>query len=162
VGTEILYQSDNAPEIYDAGVPLCLGCLSPHSPLQYYCDVCGEGTGALTPYLPYVNIRYNYSFFCRLWKRLWFEPGAWASKAIYLTVLVWFTPIIFVGLPFVIYAKLKRQYSYPRCQNCYYNLTGNISGVCPECGEPIDPQLSAKAELPEEEKEGRTGDEKPI
>jgi hypothetical protein len=24
-----------------------------------------------------------------------------------------------------------------RCRNCAYNLTGNISGTCPECGEPI-------------------------
>lgn len=23
------------------------------------------------------------------------------------------------------------------CQNCGYNLTGNVSGVCPECGEKI-------------------------
>ena len=22
------------------------------------------------------------------------------------------------------------------CQKCGYNLTGNVSGVCPECGEP--------------------------
>ncbi|UCG15461.1 MAG: hypothetical protein JSV19_09200 [Phycisphaerales bacterium] len=27
---------------------------------------------------------------------------------------------------------------HPRghCQSCGYNLTGNVSGVCPECGEP--------------------------
>ena len=24
-----------------------------------------------------------------------------------------------------------------RCQNCGYNLPGNTSGVCPECGQPI-------------------------
>jgi hypothetical protein len=24
------------------------------------------------------------------------------------------------------------------CLNCGYNLTGNVSGVCPECGEPVD------------------------
>lgn len=23
------------------------------------------------------------------------------------------------------------------CLNCGYNLTGNVSGVCPECGEQI-------------------------
>ena len=23
------------------------------------------------------------------------------------------------------------------CQNCGYDLTGNVSGVCPECGNPI-------------------------
>jgi len=25
-----------------------------------------------------------------------------------------------------------------RCPSCDYNLTGNVSGVCPECGTPID------------------------
>ena len=23
------------------------------------------------------------------------------------------------------------------CQNCGYNLTGNVSGRCPECGEHV-------------------------
>lgn len=25
----------------------------------------------------------------------------------------------------------------PTCQTCGYNLTGNVSGVCPECGKEI-------------------------
>lgn len=29
----------------------------------------------------------------------------------------------------------------PHCRNCSYNLTGNISGICPECGTPIDLSL---------------------
>lgn len=28
--------------------------------------------------------------------------------------------------------------SYPSCTNCGYNLTGNVSGICPECGTPIE------------------------
>ena len=27
----------------------------------------------------------------------------------------------------------------PRCEGCGYNLTGNRSGRCPECGELIEP-----------------------
>lgn len=27
--------------------------------------------------------------------------------------------------------------TYPRCPSCHYNLTGNVSGVCPECGTPL-------------------------
>lgn len=27
--------------------------------------------------------------------------------------------------------------SFPVCVRCRYNLTGNLSGVCPECGTPI-------------------------
>lgn len=25
------------------------------------------------------------------------------------------------------------------CRACSYNLTGNVSGICPECGRPLDP-----------------------
>jgi hypothetical protein len=31
------------------------------------------------------------------------------------------------------------------CQNCGYNLTGNVSGVCPECGGKVDPRSALKA-----------------
>lgn len=27
----------------------------------------------------------------------------------------------------------------PLCKHCGYNLTGNVSGICPECGTPIPP-----------------------
>ncbi len=30
----------------------------------------------------------------------------------------------------------------PLCLKCDYNLTGNVSGICPECGEPV-PDASA-------------------
>ena len=31
------------------------------------------------------------------------------------------------------------------CSSCGYNLTGNTSGICPECGTPIDEAARAKA-----------------
>ena len=36
--------------------------------------------------------------------------------------------------------------SFPRCARCAYDLTGNLSGVCPECGTPVTPadNLSAR------------------
>jgi predicted RNA-binding Zn-ribbon protein involved in translation (DUF1610 family) len=30
------------------------------------------------------------------------------------------------------------------CQTCGYDLTGNVSGVCPECGKPIPNDLRKK------------------
>lgn len=32
----------------------------------------------------------------------------------------------------------------PTCDGCGYNLTGNVSGVCPECGRPIPQDLQTK------------------
>lgn len=36
--------------------------------------------------------------------------------------------------------------SAPHCRNCTYNLTGNLSGICPECGTPtlLGPQEAAE------------------
>jgi hypothetical protein len=36
--------------------------------------------------------------------------------------------------------SLKARFSGdPLCRACMYNLTGNLSGICPECGTPIAP-----------------------
>ena len=32
----------------------------------------------------------------------------------------------------------------PHCAKCDYNLTGNVSGICPECGTPIPADLVRK------------------
>jgi len=33
----------------------------------------------------------------------------------------------------------KRRTPPGHCRNCDYDLTGNVSGICPECGQPIEP-----------------------
>ena len=33
---------------------------------------------------------------------------------------------------------IPRHYPAGHCQNCGYNLTGNVSGVCPECGTKVE------------------------
>jgi hypothetical protein len=39
------------------------------------------------------------------------------------------------ALPWVDY---RFRFAPGHCQNCGYNLTGNVSGRCPECGTPIE------------------------
>lgn len=39
---------------------------------------------------------------------------------------------------FIRYRRRRIRGSFDCCQNCRYNLTGNESDTCPECGEPIE------------------------
>ena len=34
--------------------------------------------------------------------------------------------------------QLDEKRASHRCANCGYDLTGNVSGICPECGTPIE------------------------
>lgn len=51
-------------------VPVCIGCLTPISPLAHVCDQCGHSAGQFTPNLPLESIRYQAEFFGELWRRL--------------------------------------------------------------------------------------------
>jgi len=49
---------------------------------------------------------------------------------------------VFLGMPigilvYRVISSYHRRYPAGFCQICRYNLTGNESGVCPECGTPI-------------------------
>lgn len=91
-------------------VPVCLKCLTPYSPLQHYCQKCGETVGQLSPYIPYVNIPFNFSIFGTMWRRTWLERGVptrW--KVFYILMIIVCAPVMIAGLPFVLIAKLRRR-----------------------------------------------------
>ena len=53
-------------------------------------------------------------------------------------------PFAIVCLPTAILWHRDRRTVKPGCcQRCGYNLTGNVSGICSECGEPCDAEASA-------------------
>jgi hypothetical protein len=57
-------------------------------------------------------------------------------------------PVILAGLPALAWllARLLRRRLRPgHCAGCGYNLRGNVSGVCPECGRSIDLQKYLKS-----------------
>ena len=59
-----------------------------------------------------------------------------------LTLAVMAATVLIVAciLAQLIYFLLRESHvegEYVRCRCCAYNLTGNVSGVCPECGEAI-------------------------
>jgi len=41
---------------------------------------------------------------------------------------------VLIGIPFAV----RRRARFGQCQKCGYDLTGNVSGVCPECGSLIN------------------------
>jgi hypothetical protein len=41
--------------------------------------------------------------------------------------------------------RRRRQFKLGQCSHCGYSLTGNTSGVCPECGTPAADKAGAKA-----------------
>jgi len=48
-----------------------------------------------------------------------------------------FATALVVGIPFVVWRRRNRPKPRGHCQSCGYNLTGNVSGICSECGQAI-------------------------
>ena len=82
---------------------------------------------------------------CHWWLHRDSAAGSFDESAVFLA----FTKVIMVlimtflfglsyGLSRFAYWKLRWQRVEPgTCVRCDYNLTGNVTGICPECGEPI-------------------------
>ena len=91
--------------IPDDARPVCLRCLEPCDPRQYYCDKCGsyDVINPLTPYIAFVNIPFNYSIFLTMWRKIWYDKDTAAvSRVCYLLMITMFVPIFLViGLPLV-------------------------------------------------------------
>ncbi len=52
---------------------------------------------------------------------------------------LWF-PLLLIALPigFLFWSDHRRRTKVGCCEECGYDLTGNTSGTCPECGGPAD------------------------
>jgi hypothetical protein len=88
-----------------------------------------------------------------LWERLGFhqEHFWWGHQgtidAIDDSVIpLWAVVAAFASLPMVLIGfKLMRRRRAMHCAFCSYNLTGNTSGVCPECGMAVEGKAGADA-----------------
>ncbi len=61
--------------------------------------------------------------------------GGWVYPTIIVLIIFAFIGILHkVGRRASLVARFSAD---PLCHQCMYNLTGNISGICPECGTPI-------------------------
>jgi len=93
----------------DDAWPVCPRCLTPCPPLQYYCPHCDSNAAInpLTPYIAFLNIRFNYDIFCTMWRKIWYDAHTMmVSRVFYLWVIILFVPhFIVFGLPFIVIGK---------------------------------------------------------
>jgi len=59
--------------------------------------------------------------------------GPWPASAFVAGILAFLVPLHVIGRR----ASLRARFGAIVCLRCQYDLTGNLSGICPECGEPV-------------------------
>ena len=69
--------------------------------------------------------------------RLWYPKSAFEGSVGLLIIPLWM-PFLVVFVPSLILLWRSRPPNPGHCPNCDYDLTGNVSGVCPECGTKIE------------------------
>lgn len=74
----------------------------------------------------------------------WVQPAISPQSArveiSYVRFPAWLPPIVLLIYPAAVALQRIGERRRPRlgaCPNCGYDLTGNVSGLCSECGEPI-------------------------
>jgi len=73
------------------------------------------------------------------WVRAWWveaphpRPGVWA-----VVIPLWIPCLVF-GVVTCLTWRRRPRFRLGHCQGCGYNLAGDVSGVCPECGRALDP-----------------------
>src|SRR4051812_40969947 len=84
--------------------------------------------------------------------RLLHAQGFSESRAIWLSrvmlvlavLLPWIMLYVWMWISLAVVRRLR--WKLDRCLRCNYDLAGNTSGVCPECGTAVDPNLWPRAE----------------
>ncbi len=74
-----------------------------------------------------------------LWLRsgcLWPSVAQNPGRASVIYIPLWL-PFLIVMIPTALLWWRDRRLPPGHCQRCGYNLTGNVSGRCPECGDPV-------------------------
>jgi hypothetical protein len=68
------------------------------------------------------------------WPTVHMNPPA--RRVAWVTIPLWI-PLVLVAMPTGLLWRRNRRPPPGHCPHCGYNLTGNVSGVCPECGRRI-------------------------
>jgi hypothetical protein len=68
---------------------------------------------------------------------------SWKAYRFSLTLPLWLVTGAEAACSFRLLQRRARAYQREHCFGCGYNLTGNTSGVCPECGTPTTAGMKA-------------------
>ena len=63
----------------------------------------------------------------------------YSADFVYVQLPLWI-PLLAIAIPTAILWRRDRRPRKGHCKSCGYNLTGNESGVCPECSTPVPKQ----------------------
>jgi hypothetical protein len=93
---------DEVDDVADDGpiTPICLDCMMPVEPSDYYCSNCGEACNKLTQYIPFVNIQWMVNFWVKMWEQLWSREVSVVGRIFRLFMIIWFFPLAMLVLPF--------------------------------------------------------------
>lgn len=67
----------------------------------------------------------------------WWPEIEWTSEFKTIIIPLWIPSVLLGALTLVLWRRTRR-FPPGQCRRCGYNLTGNVSGVCPECGQRVD------------------------
>jgi len=91
---------DEEPKDSGEGTPVCIRCFRPVDPLAHYCPHCGEATGQLTPYIPFVSIPWETRIWGQMWRQIWSREVSLPGRMFRLFMVVWNVPVMLIGLLF--------------------------------------------------------------
>ena len=91
---------DEEPKDAGEGMPVCIRCFRPVDPLVHYCPNCGQATGQLTPYIPFVNIPWEMHIWGQIWRQIWSRDVSLPGRVFRLLMVVWNVPIMLIGVLF--------------------------------------------------------------
>lgn len=84
--------------------------------------------------------RFTWDLHAPIAKVRWLPKYLWTPQHKDVFVPLWM-PLVLVIFPTFIFWWRERRCPKGHCQTCGYDLTGNVSGICPECGEKIVGQV---------------------
>lgn len=105
-----------------------------------YCGACWDVQPPLGPVepFPYVDESfYDAVGFAPVALEYWADSKTAGATLLFPVWPVWCGLVVLSMRMFVLWQRRRTQILAQRCALCSYDLTGNVSGRCPECGTHI-------------------------